>query len=81
MQLTSIRLITAREGQITIKSVEKEAAASGEKKKNLLNKKREELQKSISTETMTYSIMYNNTFFLLSTVVLSFYVFNFSSPI
>ena len=65
----------SRETLITLKSIASEAATRGEKAKNFVKKKKEEQANVTAKEAMAFSILYNNIFFLLSTVVLAFYIF------
>jgi len=73
------RLLAIRERDISSVNVSQEPQAKGEKRKSLVQKKKDELLASTAKESMTFSILYNNIFFLLSTTVLAFYVFNSTS--
>ena len=72
---TKNRLIAARETNITIAKVTAEAQAKGENKKDYVKKKKEEILAVTTKESIAYSILFNNVYFLLSTVFLAFYVF------
>jgi len=74
-----MKLESQREGLITLRSVEQEAKTKGEKPNSLVKKKKEHIAKLTTTESLAFSIFYNNSFFLLATVVLSNYIFG-STP-
>jgi len=52
---------------------------SGQDKKDVFAKKKQSQAKVTQRETMAFSILYNNALFLLSVVVLGFFVFK-SAP-
>jgi len=72
------RLSAARENLFSHSKVASEAP-KGEKKKEFVKKRREQQEDFTTKESIAFSILYNNVFFLLSTVVLAFYVFSSAS--
>jgi len=69
------KLVVQRESSLTSASVADEAQSTGANKKDLLKKKKDEVIAISSTEAQAYSILSNNVLFLLTTIVLAFFVF------
>jgi len=76
------KLLAARDGLITVRSVEDEAKKRGEKAKAVWKRRVDEQQSVTVKEATAYSILYNNVLFLLATIVFGFFIFTrFSTPI
>jgi len=73
------RLVNTRDSQVSVRSISQETGTKGDAARNLAQKKRGEIINNSSRESTAFAIFYNNSFFLLSTVVLAFYIFG-STP-
>jgi hypothetical protein len=54
---------------------------SGETKKDVLKKRKEEQEQASTIEAIAFSILYNNIFFYLIVVALAFYIFGAATGI
>jgi len=76
------RLISQREPYLTLRSVQQESVSKGERPHALVKRKKEELAKLSSSESVGYAIFYNNVSFLLAIIVFSTFLFkSFPVPI
>jgi len=73
------KLVSQRDGVVTLKSVMQETGTKGEAARSLVKKKKDEIFRDVNRESAAHSIFYNNLLFLGFTVVMGTFIFR-STP-